>query len=80
MYQHAVEQTFNYSAIYPGANDTNSMPTLCVHTSSQSICLCKIAYVFIGGYLATNVLIGNLLAMGRGWVIIKYANDELRTK
>ena len=27
--------------------------------------------LFVGSCLATKVFIGNLLAMGRGWVIIK---------
>ena len=35
--------------------------------------------MFVGSCLATKVFIGNLLAMGRGWVIIKYANDEQRS-
>ena len=29
--------------------------------------------------VATQVFIGNLLATGRGWVIIKYASDEQRS-
>ena len=29
-------------------------------------------YVFVGSCLATKVCIGNMPAMGRGWVIIKY--------
>ena len=28
-------------------------------------------YVFIGSCLATKVFIGNLLAVGKGWVIIE---------
>ena len=36
------------------------------------VCAC----VFVGSYLATKLFIGNLLAMGRKWVIIKLANDE----
>ena len=28
-------------------------------------------YIFVGSCLATKVFIGNLPAMGRGWVIIK---------
>ena len=32
--------------------------------------------MFVGSYLATKVFIGNLPAPGRGWVIIKLANDE----
>ena len=31
------------------------------------VCMC----VFVGSCLATKVFIGNLPAMGRGWVIIK---------
>ena len=34
---------------------------------------------FVGSYLATKVFIGNLLATGRGWVIIKLPNDERRS-
>ena len=33
----------------------------------------------ISSYLATKVFIGNLSALGRGWVIIKLANDEQRS-
>ena len=39
------------------------------------LCVC----VFVGSYLATKVFIGNLPATGRGWVIIKLANDEGRS-
>ena len=38
-------------------------------------CMC----VFVGSCLATKVFIANLLATGRGWVIIKLANDERRS-
>ena len=34
---------------------------------NESVCM-----VFVGSCLATKVFIGNLPAMGRGWVIIKY--------
>ena len=34
---------------------------------------------FVDSCLATKVFIGNLLAMGRGWVIIKYDNDEQKS-
>ena len=30
-----------------------------------------VMYAFVGSCLATKVFIGNLPAMGRGWVIIK---------
>ena len=41
------------------------------------VCVCVCAcvytvYVFVGSCLANKVGIGNLPAMGRGWVIIKY--------
>ena len=36
------------------------------------VCVC----VFVGSCLATKVFIGNLPAVGRGWVIIKLVNDE----
>ena len=46
----------------------------CMHISCvHSVC------TFVGSCLATEVFIGNLLAMGRGWVIIKLANDEQRS-
>ena len=43
------------------------------------VCVCAYAYVsvsvcaciFVGSCLATKLFIGNLPAMGRGWVIIK---------
>ena len=35
--------------------------------------------VFVGSYLATKVFIGNLPATGRGWVIMKLANEERRS-
>ena len=34
-------------------------------------CVYALLRVFVGSCLATKVFIGNLLAMGRGWVIIK---------
>ena len=39
----------------------------------HALCVCARmhACVFIGSCLATKVFIGNLLATGRGWVIIK---------
>ena len=39
------------------------------------VCMCVCVCVFIDSCLATNVFIGNLLATGKGWVIIKLAND-----
>ena len=35
--------------------------------------------MLVGSCLATKVFIGNLPALGRGWVIIKQANDEQRS-
>ena len=35
------------------------------------MCVCTCMCVFVGSCLATKVFIGNLPAMGRGWVIIK---------
>ena len=34
-------------------------------------CMCVRMCAFVGSCLATKILVGNLLAMGRGWVIIK---------
>ena len=42
---------------------------VCVHVCG-CICVCTVC-TFVGSCLATKVFIGNLLAMGRGWVIIK---------
>ena len=44
-------------------------PWLGPSTEAELIQLC--VCVFVGSYLATKVFIGNLPAMGRGWVIIK---------
>ena len=44
-----------------------------IHVHVHVICM------FGGSCLATKVFIGNLPAMGRGWVIIKLANDEQRS-
>ena len=41
--------------------------------------MCVHACTFVGSYLAIKVFIGNLPATGRGWVIIKLANDERRS-
>ena len=46
---------------------------------TTSVCVC----VFVGSCLANKVFTVNLPAMGRGWVIIKEANDnegQLRTQ
>ena len=50
--------------------------TLCVcnysvYSSVILLCLCACVCIFIGSCPATKVFIDNLLAMGRGWVIIK---------
>ena len=37
------------------------------YTQVVYVCVCT----FVGSFLATKVFIGNLTAMGRGWVIIK---------
>ena len=42
---------------------------VCVCACMMHACMC--ACVFVGSYLATKDFIGNLLAMGRGWAIIK---------
>ena len=44
-----------------------------ITTSIVCVCtrVCMCMCVFVGSCLATKVFIGNLLAMGRGWVIIK---------
>ena len=42
--------------------------TLCV---SLGMRMCVTVCVFVGSCLATKVFIGNLPAIGRGWVIIK---------
>ena len=36
-------------------------------------------YIFVGSCLQPKFFIGNLLAMWRGWVIIKLASDERRS-
>ena len=41
----------------------------CMGYVHEMIMIC--VYVFVGSCLATKVFIGNLPAMGRGWVIIK---------
>ena len=43
---------------------------LCV-CACMCMCVCTCVCVFVGSCLATKVFIGNLPAMGRGWVIIK---------
>ena len=35
------------------------------------VCVCVCVSVLVGSCLATEVFIGNLLAMGRSWVVIK---------
>ena len=42
-------------------------PWSCEQCVGVGVCVC----VFVGSCLATKVFIGNLPAMGRGWVIIK---------
>ena len=44
--------------------------------TDEGMCVCVCV---VGSYLATKVFIGNLPAMGKGWVIIKLANDEWRS-
>ena len=43
---------------------------VCVH-----VCVC----VFVGSCLATKIFIGNLPAMGRGWVIVNYQQISYMT-
>ena len=45
--------------------------TLIVLFHKVNMSLCSACGVFVGSCLATKVFIGNLPAMGRGWVIIK---------
>ena len=53
---------------------------LCTHKLVRIIkVLLYVVFIFVGSCLATKVFIGNLPAMGRGWIIIKYANDEQRS-
>ena len=44
---------------------------MCEECVCACACVNLFTCVFFGSCLATNVFIGNLLAMGRGWVIIK---------
>ena len=53
-----------------------AMILLCImHSYTQLVYICVCS--FVGSCLATKVFI--VSAMGRGWVIIKYANDEQRS-
>ena len=45
---------------------------MCVHVCMYDVCVC----VCVGICLATQVSMGNLLATGKGWVIIKQASDN----
>ena len=46
---------------------------VCVYVCARvHVCVCVCMCVFVGSCLAIKVFIGNLPAMGRGWVIIKY--------
>ena len=55
----------------------NSLSVCTCDTVCRSVCMCMCEFmcvcvcVFVGSCLATKVFIGNLPAMGRGWVIIK---------
>ena len=42
----------------------------CVHVCMYNMCVC------VGICLATKIFMSNLLATGRGWVIIKHASDN----
>ena len=50
------------------------MHAVCISKINKGRMVISISYLqdFVGSCLATKFFIGNLPAMGRGWVIIKY--------